>query len=508
MYNSKSEVIMSREIREVGKKSAVIFAGNLISRPFNFIFGIAVGKLLGAEIYGEFIFIVSFLSFFVTISGAGLANGVIAFFHKQETKDSKESLSTHVIKMVLIFSLIIIFFLYLFSNTISEKLLNNPKLLTTFLMLIPTIALLSLEHVTLSVLRANERVKEMVFVRNIFIPASKLLLLLVFVLIFKMKNIYSLIIPYYIYSIVALIYIAYTLKKFDFIGKIKKEDINKEILFFSMPLLFGGMISILTTNVDQYMIGYMLSSKDVGIYKVAVQFATLSSFAYISLNTAFAPSISKLYHQGKMGELIDIYRKSTKWLTIINLFIFGIYFVAAKDLMRIVGEEFVDGATAVIIISLGEIINSGVGSVDSINIQTGHPRYSLYTKLIVLVSNVILNRLLIPSYGINGAAFATMMSIMMSNSINFLFMYRNLRIHPYDKSYYVVFLAMIVAAGTLFMIMKLINAHYLIRIGVTGIMYTLIYCVVIFRFALNKGERDMIFNRIKGIYSYIRRNNQ
>jgi O-antigen/teichoic acid export membrane protein len=494
---------MGRELKEVGKKSAAVFAGNLISRPFNFIFGIAVGRLLGAQIYGEFIFITSFLSLFVTIAGAGLGNGIIALLPKQKTIESQKSLSTHVIRTVFIISAIMVLTLYIFSKVIADRLLNNPALITTLLVLIPTIPLLSLEHVTLSVVRANGRIKEHVFIRNIFIPASKLILLLVFVLAFRIDNIYSLIVPYYIYSTGAIVYIFYKLKRYGYIGEIAKEEINKEIILFSLPLMFGGMVSVLTNNIDQYMIGYMLSAKEVGIYKVALQFATLSSFAYISLNTAFAPSISKLYHGGRMDELIDIYRRSTKWITIINMLIFGIYFAMSKDLMRMVGVEFVTGASALVIISLGEIINSGVGSVDSINVQTGHPQYSLYTKLIVLVSNVILNFLLIPRFGINGAAFATMIALMLSNGVNFLFMYRNLRIHPYDRSYLKIFLAMIIATGSIYGVMLVFQQHFLVRIAVACMLYALIYGVIVLRFAMDSQERQEILLTIKKVMARI-----
>ncbi len=494
---------MGRELKEVGKKSAAVFAGNLVSRPFNFIFGIAVGRLLGAQIYGEFIFVTSFLTFFTTIAGAGLSSGIIALLPKQKTKESQQSLSTHVIRTVFIISAILVATLYIFSRVIAEKLLNNSALITTLLVLIPTIPILSLESITLSIIRANGRIKEFVFVRNIFLPISKLILLLVFVLAFRIDDIYSLIVPYYIYSIGAIAYLFYKLSNYGYIGKIAKEDINKEIILFSLPLMFGGMISVLTNNIDQYMIGYMLSAREVGIYRVATQFATLSSFAYISLNTAFESSISKLYYAGQMGELIDIYKRSTKWITIINMLIFGIYFVMSKDLMRMVGVEFVAGASALVIISLGEIINSGVGSVDSINVQTGHPQYSLYTKIIVLVSNVILNYLLIPRYGINGAAFATMIAIMLSNGVNFLFMYRNLRIHPYDRSYLIVVLAMIIATGSIYGVMLVFQQHFLVRIAVACMIYALIYGVIVLRFAMNSQERDEILRTIKKIIAKI-----
>ncbi|MBN2285894.1 MAG: flippase [Tissierellales bacterium] len=497
---------MASELSQVGRKSAAIFAGNLISRPFNFIFGIAVGRLLGAEIYGEFIFVVSFLAMFVTLSGAGLTNGIIAFLPGQKTRDMQKSLSSYVVSVIAIASLLVGGLLYLFSDLVADKLLNNTNLLPILLMLIPTIVLLSLEHILLAVMRANGRIKEHVFIRNIFIPSSKLILLLVFTLGFNIQNKYSLIVPYYIYSTGSIIYLCAKMKKYDYLGRIEKHKVNKDILVFSLPLLFSGVIGILTTNIDQYMIGYLLNAREVGIYKVAIQFATLTSFAFISLNTAFAPSIAKLYHEGKMEEMADIYKKSTKWVTVINLLIFGIFFVLSQDLMRLVGKEFLPGASVLVIISLGEIINSASGPVGAINIQTGHPRYTLYTKLIVLVVNVSLNALLIPTQGIKGAAFATMTSIMLSNIVAFLLMYRQLKIHPYDKSYLKIIFSMLLATSISFLLHQQLDVHYMVRIMMICAIYTLIYGTLMMTWIIDRTEIKMMTDMIKTLKKKTRNN--
>lgn len=104
-------------------------------------------------------------------------------------------------------------------------------------------------------------------------------------------------------------------------------------------------------NVDKYMIGYLIGAADVSIYKMTVQFGTVSSIALVSVNTIFAPLISNLYYDKKFDDLNRIYKLTTKWIIVMNLMIFYMILVFSRDIMHLAGGEFVIGGTALILVS-------------------------------------------------------------------------------------------------------------------------------------------------------------
>lgn len=485
---------MNSSIKHVGQKSMLVTIGNSGSRIINFIFALAVGRLLGAEIYGEFSYLLSFISFFLSLSMLGLNNSALHFMplYKKDCVE-RHRISSLVLVIPLLTSVIIIAMLMFFSQSISVHILNHPEYRTNFLLLVPSILFLGLQNNMLSLIRGSKRIKEQVYVKNIIIPISKLVLLLVFVMAFRIQNIYSLIIPYYLYTLGVILFLYRRLKTYEILGPLSfSGPMAKRLLQFSIPLLFSGMVGLISGNIDKFMIGYYMDSSQVGIYRVARQFSDLTTIAYASLITTIPPVISELYHNKKTRELKELYILSTKWVSVFNLLFFGILLLLAPDLMRMVGAEFVAGSSVLIIIGLGQIVNAMTGTADHINIMTGHPRYSLYTKLVVMGSNILLNGLLIPRYGITGAAIATMVAISLSSLLNLMFLYHHLKVQPFTKQYLYILGSMISSVFVLHLLMGMMDFHYLLRILLVSILYCLLYSIQIYFTLVNPEEKRII----------------
>ncbi|PNR91846.1 hypothetical protein HWHPT5561_06640 [Petrotoga sp. HWH.PT.55.6.1] len=272
------------------------------------------------------------------------------------------------------------------------------------------------------------------------------------------------------------------------------------LIRFSLPLLFTGVVSIITHNVDQYMIGYMRGATEVGIYRIALQFGTFSSMALIAVNTVFAPLISNLFHDNRISDLSNMYKLTTKWITAINLMIFGMILVFSEDIMHLAGEEFMAGSVALILVCLGQIINSIVGSVGMLNIMTGHPQLNLIASGIGMTSNVALNLLLIKPLGVNGAAIATAVSLGTQNIINFIFMYKNLKIHPYDKSYISLFGVLALSTVTVFILSSFMDINYLLRLIICGIVYSALFVFLVFKFVMSEYEVNTLKREVKKVF--------
>lgn len=493
---------MGNELKELGNKSTIVFMGNIIGNFIMAVTVIIIGRVLGPEVYGKYVFITSFLVFFSILPKLGMDNGIISFLSRSTlSNEAKKSILSYSLLTTLILNLLVLLISYINKDFIFHKLINGDVYGELFLWLLPTVLLTSINALLTSSLKAIRRVKEITIIENILNPIIKLILFFILVFVFHMKSYYSLIILLYVNSLTSLIYYIVRLNKYNLIGKINREFENKQLIRFSVPLLFTGIVSILLLNADRYLIGYFQDARQVGIYKLAIQFGTLSSVALASVNTIFAPLISNLYHNDRMDDMEKIYKFTTKWITIINLMIFGMILVFSKDIMSIPGKGFIDGSSALIIISIGQIVNSLVGSVGYINIMTGRPKADLSSNIVAMVLNLLLNVLLIPRFGIDGSAIATAIALFTKNIMNFTLMYRNLKMNPYDKSYLKLILVLSISVITILFVSKIIPANYWVRLIVGGSIYSGIFIVLLFLFVLTKNEVDMfkqeIFKKMK-----------
>ncbi|MGD7053947.1 flippase [Sutcliffiella horikoshii] len=485
------------ELRELGNKSIIIFAGRVLGQVVTFISVIVIARLLGANVYGQFVYLISFLAIFTIISKLGIQNGIVSFLSRNSFNlRQKQSILNFSLRTAALLSIIVVILIYANKDFILEELLNNIEYENLFLLLIPIVIFDTLISILRSSLVAYRKIKEITLVDNLFNPISKTFLVILLVMVFKIENYYALVIPLYLSSIIGIIYYIIKIKELALFGKLEKDFNHIQIVKFSLPLLFTGVVIIITQNVDKYMIGYMIDAKNVGVYRMAIQFGTVSSIALLSVNTIFSPIISGLYFDNRISELKKMYQITTKWITIINLMIFGMILIFSKDIMRIGGEEFTEGAMALIIISIGQVVNSIVGSVGIINTMTGSPKLELYSGSVAMVLNVILNLFLIPIYGINGAAFATAIALLTNSMLNFSFMYSKLKMHPFDKSYLNLLCVFVVSVTSIYFLSDIIQVHYLVKILGIGFIYSIIFSLLIYRFVMSDNELRILKSEV------------
>jgi len=104
--------------------------------------------------------------------------------------------------------------------------------------------------------------------------------------------------------------------------------------------------------------------------------------------------------------------------------------------MTVFGPEFIAGSSALVILACAQLVTVMVGSVGLILVMSGKQNLMMYNTLGICLFNILLNYLLIPPYGIMGAAVASTISIIIFHTIMLLEVYAFFRIHPYNKKFF------------------------------------------------------------------------
>jgi O-antigen/teichoic acid export membrane protein len=175
-------------------------------------------------------------------------------------------------------------------------------------------------------------------------------------------------------------------------------------------LLMSGM-QLLLNQTDIIMIGFFLGTTAAGIYAAASRIVRLVLFGLESVNSIVAPLISQLYAQDRLQELQRVITLSAWGIftftlpASLGMILFG------KSVLLLFGQEFVVGYPALVILLIGHVVSALSGSAGFLMTMTKYEGQVARVISSSAIINILLNALLIPVWGIQGAAMATATTI-------------------------------------------------------------------------------------------------
>ncbi len=201
-------------------------------------------------------------------------------------------------------------------------------------------------------------------------------------------------------------------------GRFCKLEISlewaKKLLRDSWPLIFGGLMMMVYTRIDQVMIGQMLGDQSVGLYAAAVKIAEFWYFIPLLILNSVLPTVVEARNKGEEAYYNRIQGTLNLMAIISYCFMMPLAFFSKKIMILLYGGTYVDAAgilTVYVLSGMFVFLNHTREywvAVENI------ARFSLYSTTIGALTNIGLNYFLIPRYGNLGAAYATLISIIVS----------------------------------------------------------------------------------------------
>ncbi len=245
-----------------------------------------------------------------------------------------------------------------------------------------------------------------------------------------------------------------------------------------MVLFAQTIVSSIYLNLDVVMLGFMKGNSDVGLYNAAIRVRTILVSLVSSLGVVLLPRMSKLVGD-KDSTQLNFLTKTALDSTMFLAVPLSIYFsLFAQDcILLLAGEEFVGAVQAMQFITVA-VIPIGFTGILGGQVLTamGRERYVLYSVVVGAFVDLMLNILLISSYGATGAAFATMIAEFVVLVVQMYYarfilkpIVRKLRIGYY-------FLSALVSAILSLLVMNVINLNNLVvSLSVSAATYFLTY---------------------------------
>jgi O-antigen/teichoic acid export membrane protein len=181
-------------------------------------------------------------------------------------------------------------------------------------------------------------------------------------------------------------------------------------------LALNSGIQAINKQLSVIILGLFVIASQVGIYRVAVQMALLVDIGFNVINPVIAPEFARLYLVKDQRRLQLLSTKSARIVLTFNLLVTGAFILFGRQFLNLVyGPEFVAAYIPLLILLVGQLVNSIAGSIGYLMNMTGNEKTNTLVQVVATGANIILNFVLTPVWGIIGAAIAASVSIAIWN---------------------------------------------------------------------------------------------
>lgn len=218
--------------------------------------------------------------------------------------------------------------------------------------------------------------------------------------------------------------------------ELRAGDVAGEFWSFSAPRAIAGVAQIVLQRLDIVLVAAMRGPGDAAIYTAASRFLVLGQFFSQAIAAPVQPRLSAALAGGDTERARGLYRVSTAWIVLVGWPTFLLAALFAPQYLAVFGHRYGTHAAIAVVVLLAAsmLVATGVGVVDSVIIMAGKTSWNLATTLLAVAVNVVVDVLLIPPYGIFGAAIGWCAAIIAANVVPLVVAWKGLGLHPFGAA--------------------------------------------------------------------------
>lgn len=449
------------------------------------------------EYWGALQLIMSYVLILLSFAMLGMPNTFIRFYPVFKEKRIGDFLFFGIIASHIGFFVVSILFYFLKDYLINKNDQSNLLFLKYFPYIFLILYAEIIFYILLNYARIFLKTSFPTFLKDTFLKGWTLLLIVAFWL--KWITFGNLMFLYFTgYLIHALLMVGYLIKLKIMNIKISlyifKSNYIKDILFYSFFSLLNGGAAILIGRIDIVMVGKIIDLEHVAYYATALLFITVLQVPVRSMNTIVMPILSDFISRDS-DELKQLYKKSVINLTFTVGFIYLFIILNINEFMIILGDKFGQIKYVVILLATAKFFESINSLNPGIIVLSKYYKLDIVFQISLLLIAVITNYLLIPKFGMEGAAIATVISIFSVGIIRALFVYNKYGLSIIEKEvmYIILFFIVLIFLYGFFKFNINVYLSIFLKSGILTVLY--ISFLIITKFS--KDINNFIFNMLK-----------
>lgn len=428
--------------------------GIFLALLFSFLQRWTIIRITTPDQYGLYSLSLAVVAIFVCVGRLGLQDGIA-----RTVSFSRDARPGTFVSSVLLFSLVsgggCLLFLFIFSPYISSFFGKDINWILRILMISIPFTLL-LEY-SVSLYRGKEKTEFKVIFNDILKNA---IFILILIGAFVMDVPLSIIVAGYVISIAVpaitiITYAAHTMG----VQTSKILPTSKNLLVFSLPLMAGSIFQLIIGSADTLLLGVFNPSTDIGMYNAALPTAKLIQTFLGAVLLIFVPVATSLFSRGLEKELKRIYAVISKWVLFFTFPFFLVLFLHADQIFQFLyGSSYAPAVFPFKIMAVGYVLNAALGPNQGALIAVGRTKALMGVIIMTALINLVCNILLIPPFGIVGAALSMVITLSISSAVKGSALYILTGIHPFTRNFiYSICGAVMLAGGLHILIASIIS---------------------------------------------------
>jgi len=444
------------------------------------------------------------------VSQLGMDNGVVRYVaHYAAEGDVRRVRGTVIQALLVTFGLSVALsgLLFFGAGFLADKVFGKPFLETIFAAFSVSVPFFTIMSMALWATQGFQTVKYATYVQYVVRPLINLALIVVFYLfgVQVLGAVAAYILSMALGAILALYYL-----KRVFPGllnsEIRPKFESRALLAASAPMTVVSLTQQITPWIAVLVLGAFDTVWAVGIYDVGARTANLSTLVLFAFIGIFSPMVSNLYSRGQVQDLAYLYKDVSYWAFTGALVFFLTTALLAQDIMVVFGADFASGWPVVVIIAASQLFSSSVGPTARVLVMTGHQRIVVFSALGSAAAAMVLNLLLVPAFGIFGAAVATAAAVILANAVTLAFVHRLLGFWPYSTRYAKPAIAGLLAAASAYLVRLALPAYtggaaLLIFVP----LFLAVFVALLVRLGLSPSDRQFLASFLAAVRRNLRR---
>src|SRR5690554_206996 len=401
-------------MRSLYKATFFYFMGNILTRFSGFILIPLYTNILSTSEYGNYGLLMAVYAILNVLYQAGLFQGFIKFFYDKGTDPSRVVSTT--LNTIILFGFVVALLLSIFYRPLAVLTGISIDLSSLLLIIFWLILFDTLAYFGLHFLKTKKMARHAVSY-SLITAVANLILNIIFLVVLRL-NILGILLAQGLSNLLLLSLTFRHVRRYYLL--LIDWTLLRKLFSFSLPLVIAGFFGIMMSVADRFIIDYFMDRSEVGLYSLAYKLGLLMNVFVIAFRTAYLPHFLSI---GKPDPGSRIEREtliSELRLTLIKFIgLISILFLAVVILLQylfkieiagffLINPDYIKAAYIVPFILLAYAFNGLAAFFSLAPYMSGKSFHFVITDVIGFTVNITLNFLLIPHYGIMGAALATL----------------------------------------------------------------------------------------------------
>jgi len=202
---------------------------------------------------------------------------------------------------------------------------------------------------------------------------------------------------------------------------------------YAFFVLLGSVGAMIVGKIDSLMVIKMVGLADGGVYSIALFIGTVIEIPRRAISQISAPVIAHQIARQEMDALANLYRRISINQTVVGLLLLLGIWANVDNLFALMpnGQVYAAGKYVVLFIGLAKLIDMSTSINNEIITLSKYYRYHLFMMLLLVTLTIGANLLLIPRWGITGAALASVIALFVFNLVKYLFIWAVMKMQPF-----------------------------------------------------------------------------